>query len=284
MAELATRPAGAIASQPRTGRVALVTGASGGIGQAIARALAASGHRVAISYATDRDGARRCAESIVSAGGDAIEVHGDVRDPNDVDVMFGEVERTWGPVQALVNNAGIIRDGLVATMPERDWDLVLRTNLDGSFYCVRRAIRAMIRSRWGRIVNVGSVAGLVGSAGQANYAAAKAGLIGLTRSVAREVASRRITVNAVVPGPIDTPILRDLSAEQLDRLRNSVPLGCLGTPDDVATVVGLLCSDSGAFITGAVIPVDGGLSMGHLSGCIPEPNPDIRQEERVNGH
>lgn len=284
MAGPATRPAGAVAAPTRTGRVALVTGASGGIGQAIARALAASGHRVAISYATDRDGARRCAQSIANAGGDVMEVHGDVREPNDVDLMFGEVERAWGPVQALVNNAGIIRDGLVATMPERDWELVLRTNLDGSFYCVRRAMRAMIRGRWGRIVNVGSVAGLMGSAGQANYAAAKAGLIGLTRSVAREVASRGITVNAVVPGPIDTPILHDLSVEQLERLRSSIPLGRLGTPDDVAAVVGLLCSDSGGFITGAVIPVDGGLSMGHLPGRIPERNPDIRQKERGNGH
>jgi 3-oxoacyl-[acyl-carrier protein] reductase len=253
------------------GKVALVTGASGGIGRAIAQALAASGHRVAISYATDRAGARRCAESIASEGGDAIEVHGDVRDPAEVDVMFGAVERTWGPVQVLVNNAGIIRDGLVTRMPERDWDLVLRTNLDGSFHCIRRAMRAMIRGRWGRVVNVGSVAGLMGSAGQANYAAAKAGLIGLTRSVAREVASRGITVNAVVPGPIDTPILRSLTAEQLGRLRSSVPLGRLGAPDEVAAVAGLLCSDSGAFITGAVIPVDGGLSMGNLSGCRPEP-------------
>jgi 3-oxoacyl-[acyl-carrier protein] reductase len=247
----------------RTARVALVTGASGGIGQAIARALAVGGHRVALGYATDREGAARCAKDICDRGGHAIDVHGDVRDPDGVDAMFGELERTWGPVQVLVNNAGVIRDGLVVTMPPRDWDLVLRTNLDGTFYCIRRAARAMIRGRWGRIVNVGSVAGLMGSAGQANYAAAKAGLVGLTRSVAREVASRGITANAVVPGPIDTPILRDLTAAQLGRLRDSVPLGRLGTPDDVAALVGLLCSDSGAFITGAVIPVDGGLSMGH---------------------
>jgi 3-oxoacyl-[acyl-carrier protein] reductase len=254
------------ACPPNPGRVALVTGASGGIGRAIAQALAASGHRVAIGYATDREGAHQCAQSVTRAGGDAIEVHGDVRDPDDVDAMFGTVEQAWGPVQVLVNNAGIIRDGLVARMPEHDWDLVLRTNLDGSFHCIRRAVRTMIRSRWGRIVNVGSVAGLIGSPGQANYAAAKAGLIGLTRSVAREVASRGITVNAVVPGPVDTPILRFLTAGQLDRLRGCVPLGRLGEPDDVAAVVGLLCSDSGAFITGAVIPVDGGLSIGHLPG------------------
>jgi 3-oxoacyl-[acyl-carrier protein] reductase len=263
--DAATKLETADACPPAPGRVALVTGASGGIGRAIAQALAASGHRVAIGYATDRDGARQCAQSIACAGGDAIEVRGDVRDPDDVDVMFGTVEQTWGPVQVLVNNAGIILDGLVARMPDRDWDLVLRTNLDGSFHCIRRAIRAMIRSRWGRIVNVGSVAGLMGSAGQANYAAAKAGLIGLTRSVAREVASRGITVNAVVPGPVDTPILRCLTAEQLDRLRSSVPLGRLGAPEDVAAVAKLLCSDSGAFITGAVIPIDGGMSMGHLS-------------------
>jgi 3-oxoacyl-[acyl-carrier protein] reductase len=239
---------------------------------------------VAIGYATDPDGARQCAKSIARDGGDAIEVRGDIRDSGEVDAMFGEIERTWGPVQVLVNNAGVIRDGLVATMPSDDWELVLRTNLDGPFYCVRRAMRSMIRGRWGRIVNVGSVAGVVGSAGQANYAAAKAGLIGLTRSVAREVASRGITVNAVVPGPIDTPLMRRLPAEQLDRLRSLVPLGRMGTPDDVAAMVGLLCSDSGAFITGAVIPVDGGLSIGHLRKLIASHQKPIGAHRKEKAH
>lgn len=236
---------------------ALVTGASKGIGRACAVALAAGGHRVAVGYASDSEGGAKTAAEV---GG--IAVHIDVTDPEGVDVAFSEVEAALGPVTVLVNNAGVTADGLVMRMADDQWSSVLRTNLDGAFHCTRRALPKMVRARAGRIVNVGSVAGILGNAGQANYAAAKAGLAGLTRAVAREVASRSITCNLVAPGPIATAMTDALPAERRADLARTVPLGRMGTPEDVAAIVAFLCSDAASYVTGAVVPVDGGLSMG----------------------
>lgn len=240
------------------GRVALVTGGSRGIGRAIALALAEAGHRVAVAYSSDEDGAGKTA---AECGGLTVQV--DVGEVASVDAAYKVVEAEWGPVGVLVNNAGITADGLFLRMSDDQWGKVLRTNLDGAFHCVRRAAPGMVKARWGRIVNIGSVAGLSGSAGQVNYATAKAGLVGLTRSVARELAARNVTCNLVTPGPIDTDMLGALPDERRSELTAQVPLGRLGTPDEVAAVVNFLCSDAAAYVTGAVVPVDGGLGMGH---------------------
>jgi 3-oxoacyl-[acyl-carrier protein] reductase len=245
------------------GRVALVTGGSRGIGRATAMALAEDGHRVALCYRADADGAAETAAAVREAGGEALTVQADVVDSAALDLAFKEVESTWGPVQVLVNNAGVTRDGLLLRMGDDAWSEVVRTNLDGAFHAIRRAAPAMVKGRFGRIVNVGSVAGLSGSAGQVNYAAAKAGLVGLTRSVARELASRNITCNLVVPGPIDTAMIESLPDSRRQELARQVPLGRLGTPEEVAAVIAFLVSGPAGYITGALVPVDGGLGMGH---------------------
>ena len=239
-------------------RVALVTGGSGGIGQAIAAALAAGGHRVAVGYGGNREAAEKAA-----AGLDGMAVQLDVTDPASVDAAFKEVEQGLGPVDVLVNNAGVTADGLLMRMSDEQWRRVLATNLDGAFHAARRATPGMVRRRWGRIVNMGSVVGSTGSAGQVNYAATKAGLIGLTRSLARELGSRGITVNLVAPGPIATPMIDAVSDERRAEMTGAVPLGRMGTPEEVGAVVAFLCSSAAAYVTGAVVPVDGGLGMGH---------------------
>ncbi len=244
-------------------RVALVTGGSRGIGRATVLALAAADLRVALCYRADADGAAETVAAVRDQGGEALAVCADVADPGALDVAFKEIESTYGPVQVLVNNAGVTRDGLLLRMGDDAWADVVRTNLDGAFYAIRRAAAAMVRGRFGRIVNIGSAAGLTGSAGQVNYAAAKAGLVGLTRSVARELASRNVTANLVAPGPIGTAMLDDLSQERRDELAKLTPLGRLGTPEEVAAAVAFLCSEAAGYITGAVLAVDGGLSMGH---------------------
>ena len=244
------------------GRIALVTGGSRGIGAAAARALAGDGHRVAITCRSDVAGADEVAAAIESCGGTALVVKADASDPSAAADAFAHVESTWGPVEVLVNNAGLTRDGLVVRMKDDAWSEVLSTNLDGAFRMIRRALPSMIRARFGRIVNVTSVSGSTGSAGQANYAAAKSGLIGLTRSVAREVASRSITCNAVEPGPITTAMTDALPEERRAALAAQVPLGRFGTPEEVGDVIAFLCSDAAAYVTGAVVPVDGGLGMG----------------------
>ena len=236
---------------------AFVTGASKGIGRACALALAANGHRVAVGWSSDSEGGAKTAADV---GGVAVRL--DVSNSADVDAAFAAVEEALGPVDVLVNNAGVTADGLVLRMQDDQWARVVRTNLDGAFNCTRRSLAGMVRRRSGRIVTVGSVAGTMGSAGQANYAAAKAGLVGLTRAIAREVASRGITCNLVAPGPIATAMTDVLPEERRAELAASVPLGRMGSPEDVAALVAFLCSDAAAYITGAVVPVDGGLSMG----------------------
>ncbi|HEX9467090.1 MAG TPA: 3-oxoacyl-[acyl-carrier-protein] reductase [Acidimicrobiia bacterium] len=246
-----------------TGRTAFVTGGSRGIGRACAVALAKDGHRVAFCYSSDHDGAKETQAAIEAAGGDALAVQSDVADAGSVDRAFIEIETAWSPVELLVNNAGITRDGLLARMTDEQWSSVLQTNLTGAFHTIRRATAKMMRGRYGRIVNVSSVSAHSGQAGQANYAAAKAGLVGLTRAVARELASRQVTCNVVAPGPIVTAMTDGLPGEWRAWAEETVPLGRLGHPDEVGAVVAFLCSDAAGYVTGAIVPVDGGLGMGH---------------------
>jgi 3-oxoacyl-[acyl-carrier protein] reductase len=246
-----------------TGQVAFVSGGSRGIGRAAALALARAGHVVAVVASQDIDGAGETCTAVKELGGDAQAWLVDVRDPDAVGTAFTEVEAAFGPVTIVVNNAGVTRDGLLLRMGDDQWADVLDTNLTGAFNVIRRAAPGMIKARHGRIVNVGSVAGLAGSAGQVNYAAAKAGLVGLTRSVARELASRNITCNVVAPGPITTAMTDALPDDRKAELQRAVPAGRFGTPDEVAAVIAFLCTDAAAYITGAVVPVDGGLGLGH---------------------
>jgi 3-oxoacyl-[acyl-carrier protein] reductase len=243
--------------------VAFVTGGSRGIGRACGVALGESGHRVAFCYSSDEVGAKETRGAIEATGADALAVCADVRDAASVDRAFGEIEDVLGPVGVLVNNAGTNHDGLVARMTDEQWQSVLDTNLTGAFHTIRRATPKMMRARWGRIINVSSVGGGRGSPGQANYAAAKAGLLGLTRSVARELAPRNVTCNVVAPGPIVTSMTEGLSEEWQVKAQESVPLGRFGTPEEVGAVVSFLCSDLAGYVTGALVPVDGGLGMGH---------------------
>ena len=239
------------------GKVAVVTGGSRGIGLAIAQALAGAGAKVAVLA---RDGARaQQAAQNLGAG-----AHGwacDVADAQQAETTLGAVEQALGPVAILVNNAGITRDNLLFRIGEDDWDQVLDTNLKGAFLMTKLAARGMIKRRWGRVVNITSVVGLVGNKGQANYAASKAGLIGFTKAVAKELSSRNVLVNAVAPGYIDTEMTQNIAAEAKQALQAAIPLGRLGQGADVAAAVLFLASDLASYITGQVLVVDGGMVM-----------------------
>jgi len=240
--------------------VALVTGGSRGIGRAIAEALAADGYAVAVNFISNEGSAKDTVESIESAGGRAITVQADVADSEQVDAMFNRIEESLGPVVALVNNAGVRADGLALGMKDDAFRRVIETNLFGTFACTRRALRSMLKARRGRIVNITSISGLHASPGQANYSAAKAGVIGLTKTIAAEVASKGIAINAVAPGLIQTDLTSDLNDKQREAIQGRVPARRIGTPEDVASLVSWLCSDKARYITGAVYPVDGGLT------------------------
>lgn len=244
-------------------RVALVTGGSKGIGAATCRALAADDLAVAVGYAADSVGAASVADDINAAGGTAIAVHCDIAQSTSIDAAFSTIEGALGPVTILVNNGGITADGLVMRMKDEQFESVISTNLSGAFRTIRRAAPSMMKARFGRIVNVSSSSGQMGMPGQANYSAAKAGLVGLTRSVARELASRGITANIVAPGPIDTAMTAGLTDEWRAQAEAQVPLGRFGTADEVAATIAFLCSPSAGYITGAIVPVDGGVAMGH---------------------
>jgi 3-oxoacyl-[acyl-carrier protein] reductase len=231
--------------------VVLVTGGSKGIGHGVALRLAKSGHRVAATY---RSG---------EVPADVLGVQCDVTDPAQIEAAFAQIESTLGAVEVLVANAGITRDTLMMRMSDDDWDQVIATNLTGAFRVARRAARPMIRGKFGRLVFISSVVGAMGSAGQVNYAASKSGLVGMARSLARELGSRGITANVVAPGFIETDMTAELSEELIKKYAEQVPLGRFGSVDDVAGTIEFLVSDAAAYITGAVIPVDGGLGMGH---------------------
>ncbi len=242
-------------------RVALVTGASRGIGRAIATNLAAAGNAVAVNYRSRRDAAVEVVAAIEAMGGTALAVAADVGDADAVTEMVGEIAERLGPISILVNNAGITDDDLLLRMKPEKWDRVIQTNLTSAYLCTRAALRGMLKARWGRIINVTSVSGLSGNPGQANYAAAKAGLVGLTKSVAKEVGSRGITVNAVAPGFIETDMTDELGEAVIEAVLPAITLGRLGTPEDVAAAVGYLASDAGGYVTGQVLVVDGGLAF-----------------------
>ena len=241
-------------------RAALVTGGSRGIGRAICVALAKGGYPVAINYRSGAEEAKETLALVQEAGGEGSCVQADVGDSAEVDRCFSEVEEALGSVGVLVNNAGVRSDGLALSLGDDAWNSVMRVNLFGTFACSRRALRAMVRARWGRIVNITSIAGLRGSPGQINYSAAKAGVVGLTRTLAREVAAKNITVNAVAPGLIATDLTSNLSDRQRDLLLEATPLKRPGTAEDVARLVAFLCSEQADYITGGIFPADGGLT------------------------
>lgn len=238
-------------------RVALVTGGSRGIGRAIARALTGEGCRVAILFA----GNRQAADEAVQSGDCALAIRCDVGDYAAVESAVKRVKQELGAVYVLVNNAGITRDGLAMRMPIEDFDAVIQTNLSGAFHTIRAAMPDFVRRRSGRIINISSVSGLMGNAGQANYSAAKAGLVGLTKSIAKELAPRGITVNAVAPGFIETDMTREMNQQALETAMQAVPLRRMGRPEDIAEAVRFLASDAAGYITGTVLQVDGGLYM-----------------------
>jgi 3-oxoacyl-[acyl-carrier protein] reductase len=247
-----------------TGKVALVTGSGRGIGKAIAMKLAETGAMLVINDVGDSAPAEQTVAAIKNLNRQAIVVMADVSSSADVTKMVETAIATYGKVDILVNNAGITRDQLTMRMTDEEWDKVLAIDLKSVFLCTRAVLRPMLKQRSGRIISMSSVVGIIGNTGQANYAAAKAGIIGFTKTIAKEVASRGITVNAVAPGFIDTPMTQTLPAERKQALLANIPLGYLGTPRDIAETVAFLASEEARYITGQVITVDGGISLGKL--------------------
>jgi 3-oxoacyl-[acyl-carrier protein] reductase len=242
-----------------TGRTALVTGGSRGIGRAISLALAAQGARVAVNYVANKTAAGEVVASI--GDGRAIAIAGDVSNAEDAKRIVEETASAFEGLHILVNNAGLTQDDLLLRMSEAAWDRVMEVDLRGAYLCTKAALRPMIRQRWGRIINIASVAGIVGNAGQANYSAAKAGLIGFTKAIAKEVASRNVTANAIAPGLVRTAMTEDLTEEQQQAVVQIVPLGRWATPEEIAPAAVFLASDEAAYITGSVLTIDGGLVM-----------------------
>ena len=245
-----------------TDKVAVVTGGSRGIGRGIALELAKRGAAVIVNYNASAEAANEVVAAIQSTGGKASAVKADVSNMADAEALIKAAIDQFGKIDILVNNAGTTRDGMIMMMKEDDWDTVLDTNLKSAWTCSKVAVKAMMRKRYGRIVNITSVSGIAGQAGQTNYSASKAGMIGLTKSLAREIGSREVTVNAVAPGFVHTDLTANLPQELTDQLNKNIPLGRWGTVEDVAFAVAFLVSDEASYITGQVLSVDGGMVMG----------------------
>ncbi|WP_151733927.1 3-oxoacyl-[acyl-carrier-protein] reductase [Paenibacillus tengchongensis] len=243
------------------GQTALVTGGSRGIGRSIALALAAQGVKVAVNYAGSEAAAQETVARIAELGSEGIALKGNVGNSAEAEALVKEVLNTWGRIDILVNNAGITRDNLIMRMKEEEFDQVIETNLKGVFNCLKAATRPMMKQRYGRIINISSVVGITGNPGQANYSAAKAGIFGLTKSAARELASRGITVNCIAPGFIDTDMTRELSDDVRSELVKGIPLARLGRTEDIANAAVFLASEGAAYMTGQTLHVDGGMYM-----------------------
>lgn len=243
------------------GQTALVTGGSRGIGRSIALALAEHGVKVAVNYAGSEAAAQETVARIAELGSEGIALRGDVGNSEQAESLVKEVLNTWGRIDIVVNNAGITRDNLIMRMKEEEFDQVIETNLKGVFNCLKAATRPMMKQRYGRIINISSVVGVTGNPGQANYSAAKAGVIGLTKASARELSSRGITVNCIAPGFIDTDMTRELSEEVRSELEKGIPLARLGRPEEIAMAVVFLASEGAAYMTGQTLHVDGGMYM-----------------------
>ena len=243
------------------GKIAIVTGGSRGIGRAVCLELARQGARVAVNYAGNAAAAEETVKACQDLGAEAFAIQADVADAAACDAMVKEVLARFGRVDILVNNAGVTRNGLMLTMKESDWDTVLDTNLKGAFQCMKAVYRPMMKQKYGRVVNLSSIVGIRGNAGQANYAASKAGLIGLTKSMAKELAARNVTVNAVAPGFIDTDMTAALPEKAREAMLASIPMGRLGQAEDVARAVAFFAGDDSAYVTGQVLCVDGGMAV-----------------------